>query len=156
MPGDSQEPADAVARPVRPVGSVNPRFAQDKVVDVYWQHVLEQYQQGNSMPTPEDLQYFKNAHPIARALAEGDSHSFGSQTQAAAASPEASSRMEQLPEVSIQRQQPAVEPPEVSIQQQQTVSEPQPAVAQTVTQEEPETPVAGSSSGALVSNSQEA
>ena len=35
VPGDSKEPADAVARPVRPVGSVNPRFTQDGFMDVY-------------------------------------------------------------------------------------------------------------------------
>ena len=57
--------------------------------------------------------------------------------------------------MSIQRQQPVVEPPEVRIQQRQTVPEPQPAVAQTVTQVEPETPVVVSSSGSLVSNSQD-
>ena len=93
---------------MRPVGSVNPRFTQDNIVDVYWQHVLEQHQQGKAMHTQEDLQYFRNAHPIARALAEGDNHSFGPQTQAAAASVEASSRTNQLPEVSILRQQPVV------------------------------------------------
>ena len=40
-PGGSQEPVDVVARVI---GSVKPRFAQDRVVDVYWQHVWEEYQ----------------------------------------------------------------------------------------------------------------
>ena len=96
-PGGSQEPVDAVARPI---GSVNPRFAQDRVVDVYWQHVLEQYQKGDLIVTQEDLEYFSEAHPIAKALAERDSHSFGPQTQAViAASQGASSWMDPLPEI---------------------------------------------------------
>ena len=85
-PGDSQESADAASKPVKPVGSVNPRFTQDKLVDFYWQQVLEQHQQGKAVYTQEDLQLYRNAHPIARALAEGDSHLFGPQTQAATAS----------------------------------------------------------------------
>ena len=101
VPGDSQEPADAVLRPVRPVGSVNPRFTQDGFMDVYWQHIQEQHQQGRPMYTQEELQYFRNAHPIARALGEGDSHSFGPQTQAATTSQEVASQADQLPEVSI-------------------------------------------------------
>ena len=35
-PGGSQEPIDAAARTV---GSVKPRFAEDRVADVYWQDV---------------------------------------------------------------------------------------------------------------------
>ena len=78
-PGDSQEPADAAARTF---GSVKPRFAQDRVVDAYWQKVWQEYQKGNLIVTQEDLEYFSEAHPIAKALAERDSHSFGPQTQA--------------------------------------------------------------------------
>ena len=91
MASDQFVDPNAVLRPVRPVGSVNPRFTQDGFMDSYWQQVQEQHQQGRPMYTQEDLQYYRNAHPIARALAEGDSHSFGPQTQAAA-SQEASSQ----------------------------------------------------------------
>ena len=37
-PGGSQEPIDVVARTI---GSVKPRFVQDRVVDVYWQEVWQ-------------------------------------------------------------------------------------------------------------------
>ena len=55
--------------------------------------------------------------------------------------------------INIQQQQPMMESP-VSIQRQRTVPESQPALAQTVTHAEPETPVVSSSSGPVVSNSQ--
>ena len=69
--------------------------------------------------------------------------------------------------ISVQRQQPAIESPisiqrrseevesPISIQRQRTTPESQLAVTQTVTQAEPETPVAGSSSGPAGSNSRE-
>ena len=65
-PGDSREPADAATRTV---GSVRPRFAADRVTDVYWQKVWQEYQKGNLIVMKEDLEYFKEAHPIAKALA---------------------------------------------------------------------------------------
>merc|ERR1711894_188912 len=109
-PGGSQEPVDAVASPAGPIGSVNPRFAQDKFMDMYWQHVLEQYQKGDLIVTQEDLEYFSEAHPIAKALAERDSHSFGPQTQAViAASQGASSWMDPLPEVITSRRHEEVD-----------------------------------------------
>ena len=40
-PRGSQEPIDAAARMI---GSVKPRFAADRVVDVYWQKVWQEYQ----------------------------------------------------------------------------------------------------------------
>ena len=52
-PGGSQEPIDAVARTI---GSVKPRFAADRVVDVYWQKVWQEYQKGNLIVTQEDLE----------------------------------------------------------------------------------------------------
>ena len=77
--GGSQEPADAATRTI---GSVKPRFAEDRVVDVYWQQVWQEYQKGNLIVTQEDLEYFREAHPIAKALAERDSNPFDPQIQA--------------------------------------------------------------------------
>ena len=44
-PGGS---VDAVARTI---GSVKPRIPQDRVVDVYWQQVWQEYQKGNLIVT---------------------------------------------------------------------------------------------------------
>ena len=104
-PGGSQEPVDAVASPARPIGSVNPRFAQDKVVDIYWQHVLEQYQKGDLIVTQEDLEYFSEAHPIAKALTERDSNPFGPLIQEMiAASPGTSSWIDPSEVITPRRQ----------------------------------------------------
>ena len=160
-------------------------------MDAYWQKVWQEYQKGNLIVTQEDLEYFREAHPIAKALAEGDCSPFDPQIQAMiAASQGTSSWMDpsevitprtheeiELPvgiqrrqpvtesPVSIQRQQPVNESPisiqgrtnevesPVSIQRPRTTPESQLAVTQTVTQAEPATPVAGSSSGPAGSNS---
>ena len=82
---------------LRPVGSVNPRFTQDGFVDSYWQQVQEQHQQGRPMYTQEELRYYRNAHPIARAIGEGDRHASGSQAQAATVSHSFGPRPKQHP-----------------------------------------------------------
>ena len=177
----------------RTIGSVKPMFAQDRVVDVYWQKIWLEYQKGNLIVTQEDLEYFREAHPIAKALAEGDCSPFDPQIQAMMAAGQGNSswidpsevitpRMHeeiespisiQRPQpvtespVSIQRRQPVNESPisiqgrtnemesPVSIQRTQTTPESQPIVTRVATQEEPETPIAGSLSGPVESNSQE-
>ena len=127
-------------------------------MDVYWQHVWEEYQKGDLIVRQEDLEYFSEAHPIAKALAERDSHSFGPQTQAMIAASQGTSswmdpseiitprRHEEIESpISIRRQQPVIESPisiqrrneevesPISIQRQRTTPESQLPVTQTVT-----------------------
>ena len=152
-----------------------------------------EFQKGNLIVTQKECEYFREAHPIAKALAEGACSPFDPQIQAMMAAGQGiSSRIDsseviiprmheeiespisiQRPQpvtespVSIQRQQPVNESPisiqgrtnevesPISIQRQPTTPESQLAVMRTMTQAEPETPIAGSSSGPVEPNSQE-
>ena len=118
-PGGSQEQVDAVARTI---GSVKPRIPQDRVVDVYWQQVWQEYQKGNLIVTQEDLEYFRQAHPIAKALAERDSNPFGPQTQAMIAASQGTSSWIDPSEVITPRRHEGIESP-ISIRRQQPVNE---------------------------------
>ena len=149
-------------------------------MDGYWQNVWLEFQEGNLIVTQEQLEYFKETHPIAKALAESDCNPFDPQIQAMIAASQGTSnwidpsevitprRHEEIESpVSIQRQQPVNESPisiqgrtnevesPINIQRQRTTPESQLAVTQTVTQAEPETPVSGSSPGPAGSNSLE-
>ena len=129
---------------------MKPRFGVDRVTDVYWQEVHREYLKGNLIVSQEDLEYFSEEHPIAKALAERGKNPFDSQVQAtlnasqegidgvdpsAAASPQGGSEGDS-PE-SARRQQGTHESP-IGIQRAQSTP---------VAQPEPATPVVGSSSG---------
>ena len=113
-PGGSQEPIDVAARTI---GSEKPRFAEDRVVDVYWQKVWQEYQKGNLIVTQEDLESFSEAHPIAKALAERDSHSFGPKTQAMIAASQGTSSWMDPSEIITPRRHEEIESP-ISIRRQ--------------------------------------
>merc|ERR1711894_752772 len=119
VPGDSQEPSGAAARTV---GSVKLRFAADRVTDVYWQKVWQEYQKGNLIVTQEDLEYFREAHPIAKALAECDSNPFDPQIQAMIAASQGTSDWIDPSEVITPRRHEWIESP-ISIRRQQPVTE---------------------------------
>ena len=61
---------------------VKPRFAVDRVSDAYWQEVHREYLKGNLIVSQEDLEYFSEEHPIAKALAERGNNPFDPQVQA--------------------------------------------------------------------------
>ena len=115
--GGSQEPVDAV---VRTIGSVKRRIPQDRVVDVYWQQVWQEYQKGNLIVTQEDLEYFREAHPIAKALAECDSNPFDPQIQAVIAASQGTSDWIDPSEVITPRRHEGIESP-INIRRQQLV-----------------------------------
>ena len=155
-PGDSREPADAATRTI---GSVRPRFAVDRVADVFWQEIYREYLKGNLMVSQEDLEYFSEEHPIAKAWAERDSNPFDPQVQAMLAASQGVSDgidpstviapqgdNEGESPVNVRRQQPVHESP-ISIQRAQTTPESPSIVTRAATQAEPATPVAGGSSG---------
>ena len=76
VPEGSRGPVDAATRTI---GSVKPRFGVDRVTDVYWQEVHREYLKGNLIVSQEDLEYFSEEHPIAKALAERGNNPFDPQ-----------------------------------------------------------------------------
>ena len=106
VPEGSQGPVDAATRTIV---SVKPRFASDKITDRYWQEVWQEFLKGNLVVTQQQCEFYKEAHPIAKALAEGNCDLLDPHIQALIASGQGISSRIDSSEVTIPRVQEEIE-----------------------------------------------